>query len=84
VSEQQQLEAIDRLRRQSVPVVLGSYHDFTGEFVDDYPRVHEYVARHYREAGAIVVDGEPRLRVLVEATRPVIRTDEASGLPCFR
>jgi hypothetical protein len=84
LSEAQQLEAVARLRRQSVPLVLASYHDFQGEFIDDYPRVYEYVASRYREAGVIDVNGEPRLRVLVEAARPVRRTDPQSGLPCFQ
>jgi hypothetical protein len=84
LTDEQQMEAIERLRQQSVPIVLGSYDDFEGEFVHDYRRVYQYVERHYRDAGAILVNGEPRLRVLVEARRPSVSTDAATGLPCFR
>ncbi len=38
-AEEQQRTAVARLREQSVPVVLGSFDEFEGEFVDDYPVV---------------------------------------------
>lgn len=82
-SEAQQLEAVARLERQSVPVVLGSFDDFEGEFVGDYRHVYEYVAAHYHDAGAIGADGQVKLRVLVRSDRQVRRTDPRFGLPCF-
>jgi hypothetical protein len=83
-SEPQQLEAVGRIERQSVPIVLGSYDEFEEEFVHDYRRVSEYVAAHYRDAGAILEEGSPRFRVLVDTRRAVRRLDAATGLPCFR
>ncbi len=68
-AEEQQRNAVERLRQQSVPVVLGSFDEYEGEFADDYPIVAAYLAEHYREAGTIAVDGEPRFRVLVESKR---------------
>ena len=83
-SEAQQEEAVARLSMQSVPVVLGAYDDFEGEFADDYRRVYQYVATRYRHAGVIAVDGRPRFRVLVAADRAPVRSDPVFGLPCFR
>jgi hypothetical protein len=82
-SDTQQDEAVARLARQSVPVVLGAFDDFEGEFADDYRRVYGYVAEHYRDAGVIPVDGRPRFRVLVDADRAPARRDPVFGLPCF-
>ena len=83
-SEPQQYEAVARLERQSVPIVIGAYEDFEGEFADDYRVVHRYVAAHYRDAGMIPVDGHPRFRILVTVDREPVRTDPVLGLPCFR
>jgi hypothetical protein len=83
-SESQQLEAVSRLRRQSVPVVLGSYEDFEGEFVSDYRHVSEYVAARYHEAGAIAGEDRPRFRVLVASDREPRRVHPDFNLPCFR
>ena len=67
-----------------MPVVLGSFDEYEGEFVDDYPIVAAYLAEHYREAGTIAVDGEPRFRVLVESEREPRRVDPTLNLPCYR
>lgn len=83
-SDAQQDEAVERLSRQSVPVVLGAFDDFEGEFADDYRRVYRYVSAHYVDAGVIDVDGRPRFRVLVESDRQPVRRDPVFGLPCFR
>ncbi len=83
-SEAQQHEAVARLERQSVPIVIGAYEDFEGEFADDYRVVHRYVAAHYRDAGVIRVDGHPRFRILVTVDREPLRIDPVLGLPCFR
>ena len=83
-SEVQQHEAVARLQRQSVPVVIGSYDDLDGEFVADYPHVHRYVVAHYREAGSIDVGGRPRFRVFVANDREASGVDPVSRLPCFK
>jgi hypothetical protein len=83
-AEEQQRTAVMRLRKQSVPVVIGSFDEYEGEFVDDYPIVADYLAKHYRDAGAIAVDGEPRFRVFVESRREPLGTDPILNLPCYR
>jgi hypothetical protein len=81
--EAQQREAVERLKRQSAPIVLGSADDFKGEFIEEYPYVYEYVAAHYRDAGVIAVEGKPRFRVLVDNRRQPVRSDPYFHLPCF-
>jgi hypothetical protein len=83
-ADEQQQNAVKRLREQSVPVVLGSVDEYEGEFVDDYPIVAAYLAEHYRVSGTIAVDGEPRFRVLVDSARQPLRVDPTLNLPCYR
>jgi hypothetical protein len=79
-----QERAIARMRQQSVPIVLVPYEVFEEGFVTDYPLIARHLADHYRDAGVIDVDGEPRFRVFVEAARQPRRMDPHLGLPCFR
>jgi hypothetical protein len=65
-----------------VPVALADAADLDN-FNELYPLVARYVAERYREAGSIMVDGEPRYRVLVTSGRAPIRRDPELGLPCF-
>jgi hypothetical protein len=83
-SERDQQRAIGYWRKQSVPIVLADYDEYEDGFVTDYPRLQEYLQSHYREAGSIAIDKEPRFRVFVEASRQPVRTDPHLGLPCFR
>jgi hypothetical protein len=82
-SDADQRLALERLSRQSVPVVVVAYgHE--REFAADYPLVAAHVAARYREAGVVSSDGEPLLRVLAEARRQPSGTDPVLGFPCFR
>lgn len=83
-SESDQRRALERLTHQSVPVVLADPREFEDGFVSDYPLLARHLADAYREAGTIVVDGEPRLLVFVDAHRQPTRMDPHFGLPCFR
>jgi hypothetical protein len=83
-ADEPQRAAVARLRTQSVPIVIASYDEYEGEFVEDYPIVAQYLAGRYRDAGTIAVEGEPRFRVLVDSTRAPARTDAVLGLPCYR
>ena len=83
-SDAQQREAVARLARQSVPVVIGSYEDFEGEFADDYRIVHQWVAERYRDAGTIPVNGRPWFRVLVARDRKPTGVHPVFQLPCFK
>jgi hypothetical protein len=83
-SEAQQREAVARLQQQSVPVVIGSYEDFEGEFVGDYRHVYRYVSERYDEAGVLHADGRPLYRVFVARDREPRRIHPELGLPCFK
>jgi len=82
-SDADQRLAIERLRRQSAPVAITEF-DYEHEFARNYPLVAEHIAAHYRDAGVIEVDGEPRFRVFVDAARAPVRLDPYLGMPCFR
>ena len=83
-SEAQQREAVARLQQQSVPVVLGSYEEFEGEFVADYRHVSRFVADRYDEAGVLYAEGRPLYRVFVARDREPRRVHPQLGLPCFK
>ncbi len=83
-SEFDQRRALERLARQSVPIVLADYENFDETFVTDYPLLWEHVSMRYRRAGIITVDDEPRFIVFTDAARSPSGTDETLGLPCFR
>jgi hypothetical protein len=82
-SPEQQREAIDRWRRQVVPIALtppGAR--FVDEFETDYPLLTEYLRGRYRNIGQLAVEQSAVVDVWVEGTqkRPV---DRETGLPCF-
>jgi hypothetical protein len=83
-SEADQRRALAVLENESVPVVIADAEDFEEGFAADYPLVAAHVARQYRAAGTISVEGEPRIEVLVATNRRPAGTDDVSGLPCFR
>ena len=82
-SESDQRRALERLNRQSVPIVLADAATFETEFADDYPLLATFVADHYREAGRIDVADDRSYRVFVDASRKPERVDPYLGLPCF-
>jgi hypothetical protein len=84
-AEDQQRLAIERLRRQSVPIVITAPLDtYRAEFEGDYPLVAEYLAARYRDAGVFDIDGRPRMRVLVDKTLTPKSEFDRGKLPCFR
>ena len=83
-SDFDQRRALERLERQSVPIVLANYEDFDEAFVTDYPLLWDYVSARYDRAGIISVDDEPRYIVFADTARSPSGTDDALGLPCFR
>lgn len=83
-SDRDQRRALERLADQSVPIVLADAREFEDGFVSDYPLIARHLAEQYRQAGTIVVDGEPRVLVFAEARRESRRMDSHLGLPCFR
>ena len=81
-SEAFQRRALARLARESVPVAIADAGEF-GEFTALYPFVARHLAEHYREAGSIHVEGEPRIKVFVVSDREPMRTHPIFGLPCY-
>lgn len=81
-SEAFQRRALERLSRESVPVVIADIEEL-GYFDEQYPLVSRYLAARYRDAGVITVDDRPRFRVLVAVDRKAARMDARLGLPCF-
>jgi len=82
-SEDFQRRAIARLEQDAAPVVVADIEEYES-FSSDYPLVAAYVSSHYRDAGIIDVDDEPRIRVLAAGTRQPVRSHAAFGLPCFQ
>jgi hypothetical protein len=82
-SETDQRLAVERLARQSVPVVITAF-DYDREIGMNYPIVARYISAHYREAGVITASGQPYLRVFVDIMRAPTSTDPVTGFPCFR
>ncbi len=84
-SDADQRRAIDRLRHQSVPIILTTDQGYDEEFRSDYPLLAQYVELHYRLAGTIATDADhQQFRVYVDQGRTAVRNDPALGLPCFR
>jgi hypothetical protein len=81
-SEAFQRRALTRLQAESVPIVIADADEF-GEFEDLYPLVARQLARQYRDAGVIEIDGDPRIRVFVALDRAPVRTHPDVHLPCF-
>jgi hypothetical protein len=82
-SEADQRRVLDRLGRQSVPVVITEL-DYDREIGVNYPLVAQYIAQRYHEVGVIRSYGHPYVRVFVESARQPRRTDPVLGFPCFR
>ena len=82
-SETDQRLALERLARQSVPVVITAF-DYDREIAMNYPLVARYISARYREAGVITTAGQPYLRVFVDIMRAPTSTDPVTGFPCFR
>jgi hypothetical protein len=82
-SEADQRLALERLARQSVPIVITAL-DYDKEIAANYPLVARHISAHYREAGVMKVRGQPYVRVFVDIMRNSRGTDSVSGFPCLR
>jgi hypothetical protein len=72
---------LERLQRQSVPVVLSLRED-QPRFDAAYPRIAAYLAERYRTAGA-VTEEDAEYSVLVDTRLRPGGTDPQLHLPCF-
>ena len=82
-SDADQRLAVERLSRQSVPVVITAF-DYDKEIAGNYPLVARHISSRYREVGTFTVAGHPYIRVFADIMRPSRGTDPVSGFPCFR
>ena len=81
-SPEDQRAAIDRIRGDSVPIVISRD---TPKFLSDFPLVHDYVVDNYDLAATLRFgEAEPGLRVYVDRRATPSGTYEPLGLPCFR
>lgn len=82
--ERDQQLTIERLRRQSVPViVLDERTSYTSHFVPQFPLVHAHVMAHYEPAGELAAPAGPPLQVFTERGRAATGQYRATGMPCF-
>jgi hypothetical protein len=83
-SEVDQLRTIEKLRTQSVPVIVNRPDRL--EAVVSFPLVQRYIDEHYRLAPQTVSRLDPTAiyEVYVDQRRTPARTYEPLGLPCYR
>ena len=79
--EAQQL-AVERLRRQRVPIVV--INVATEAEVRGFSIVYQYIQDNYREAWRGNFEGGPDYAILVKRDLPARRTYPSYGLPCYR
>jgi hypothetical protein len=83
-SPEDQQRFLDRLRAQSVPVVIARMREYEGEFDTQFNLLHDYLTAHYRLAGAVHLEGEDfEYRVLVDPRAAPSETYAPLSLPCY-
>jgi hypothetical protein len=82
--ESDQQETLERMRGQSVPVVLldeeGSY---SSHFVPQFRRIDEYVMASYDRMGTLPAPAGPAVQVLTRRGHSATGQYRMTGLPCF-
>jgi hypothetical protein len=81
--EEQQL-TLERLRRQSVPVVIGPPSRELRDYRESLPLIAEYLSREYVNIGDKELRDGLTVSLLTKRDVPPVRTYEALELPCFR
>jgi hypothetical protein len=80
-----QRRMLERLGRQSVPVVVTEAEDtYLEDLAPEFPMVHEYLMASYMTAGELPGVHGNSMRLLVARDRVATRTYSTTGLPCFR
>ena len=75
---------LERLQRQSVPVVLTEEQDaYEQNFASAFPLIDAYVQEHYTLAGELPASTGGPMRVLVRRGLTPTGTYGLTGLPCF-
>jgi hypothetical protein len=81
-TENEQREALDRWRRQVVPIAFTQPAPrFDDEFVSDYPLLAEYLRSRYHKVGTLSVERGAVIDVWVDGTQ-TRAPDPETGLPC--
>ena len=81
--EDDQLLTVERLRRQSVPIVIAQV-DSLGAFEQSYPIIHSHIEERYvLAAESTFGDKGSKYRVLVDASRVPSGVYEPLSLPCY-
>jgi hypothetical protein len=80
---EQQL-TIERMRRQSVPIVIGPPRSGLELFTSEFPVIAEYLRREYRAAAEADLGGDLTFSLLVHRHARATGTYEPLQLPCFR
>ena len=74
---------IERMQRQSVPIVLGR-RDLLEEFRQRFPLINDYVRTRYRLAAESTISEEQSFLIFVDARRDPPGEHPDLGLPCYR
>jgi hypothetical protein len=83
-TEAHQRLTIERLRRQSVPVVIMPPHDEYAGFQQSFPILDAYLQSRFQPSGALDLGDGVVLDLMVERTRPVTGRFHPFDWPCFR
>jgi hypothetical protein len=81
--EEQQL-TLERLRRQSVPVVIGPPSGELRDYAESLPLIADYLNREYVNLGDRELRGGLSISLLVSRRAHPVRTYEPLSFPCFR
>jgi hypothetical protein len=82
--ESDQRETLERLRHQSVPVVvLGDQESYATHFVPQFRLIHEYVMAGYERAGDLPAPAGPPVQVFTRRGHHASQHYRDTGLPCF-
>jgi hypothetical protein len=74
---------VERLRRQSVPMILLDTDDSLRSFYRSFPIITSYIDQEYTQAGMHTFDGRFGLTLYVRKDRRPTGTYESLGWPCF-
>jgi hypothetical protein len=82
-TEDAQRLTLERLRRQSVPIILLDTEDSLRSFHRSFPIVTAYIDQEYRPAATHEFDGRFGITLFVRKDRPPTGTWEPLGWPCY-
>jgi hypothetical protein len=82
--ESDQRETLERLRHESVPVVvLGDQQSYATHFVPQFRLIHDYVMATYERAGELPAPAGPPVQVFTRRGQHAPQQYRTTGLPCF-